>query len=405
MADRRTILIAGAGIAGLTASLCLARNGFRVIVCERAGDLSELGAGIQLSPNAGRVLASLGLDEAIAREAVEPLAIDIRSGVSGRILTWIPTARFRERYGFPYRVIHRADLQAVLATAALAEPSITIRLGTKVGAVIQQAGSYLARTEHEGQSEVVAVSAVIGADGVWSELRERIAGSAVPAATGRTAWRALMPVDNAPPALPTDRVSLWLGEAAHLVTYPVARGSAINVVAVVDEEWTRSGWNATGDGEWLAKRVGGWSAQARAIVSAPYSWQKWALVSIDPGAPWVQGPMALTGDAAHAMTPFVAQGGAMAIEDAAVLARCLRDGNNIETSLQAYQAERRPRAIEVAKAAARAGEIYHWRRPRAYLRDAALGLAGPALVFWQNDWIYRWDAAEPAQASSAQNKV
>jgi salicylate hydroxylase len=390
VADKRTILIAGAGIGGLTAALALADAGFQIIVCERAGDLSELGAGIQLSPNAGRVLAGLGLDEGIAREAVDPVAIDIRNGRSGRSIASIPTAKFRERYGFPYRVIHRADLQAVLAAAALLRPEITIRLGATVGGLVHQAGGYLAKIEHGGSNEVVAASAVIGADGVWSELRQRIPGASEPRATGRTAWRALIPVDNAPASLPADRVGLWLGEAAHLVTYPVARGSAINLVAIVEEEWTRPGWSAAGDGDWLAARFAAWSEPARAIVAAPFSWQKWPIVAVDPAGPWVEGPLALIGDAAHAMTPFFAQGGAMAIEDAAVLARCLAGGRDVEAALRAYEAERKPRVVHVAEAATRTGAIYHWRPPRSYFRDLALRIAGSRLIFWQNDWIYRW---------------
>jgi salicylate hydroxylase len=222
-------------------------------------------------------------------------------------------------------------------------------------------------------------------------MRRRVAGSATPKPTGRSAWRALIPVDNAPEPLRASRVGLWLGEAAHLVTYPVARGSAINIVAIVEETWDRPGWSAAGDGAWLAARFAGWSRAARDVIAAPFSWQKWAIVSIDPALPWVEGPVGLIGDAAHAMSPFVAQGAAMAMEDAAVLAQCLGRTSDFAAGLRAYEAARKPRILEVATAAVRTGEVYHWRYPRALFRELALGLLGARLVFWQNDWIYRWE--------------
>jgi salicylate hydroxylase len=390
MGERRTIIIAGAGIGGLTAALAVAAAGFRAIVVERASELSELGAGIQLSPNAGRVLAALGLDAAIAARSVEPVAIDVRSGVNGRTLVSIPARKWRERYRFPYRVIHRADLQAIMTAAIGANPAITLRLAATVGDFVPQAGGYLVRIERKGGREIVPVAAVIGADGVWSSVRDKIRGSASPRPSTRTAWRALIAADNAPASLPTDRIGLWLGRGAHLVHYPVAGGAAINVVAIVEEEWTKKGWNAPGEAKWLAARFAAWPEDARRAVAAAFTWQKWAIVTVDAAGSWVDGPIALLGDAAHAMAPFVAQGAAMAIEDAASLGRLLAVESEVPVALKAYESERKQRVLRVARAARRTGDAYHWGPPLSYLRDAALGLVGQRLVLGMNDWIYRW---------------
>lgn len=391
MGERRTIVIAGAGIGGLTTALALAKAGFRVVVAERNSELSEVGAGIQVSPNAGRVLASLGLDEAIAAVAVEPAAIDVRAA-DGGLITSVPTAAFRARYGYPYRSIHRGDLQRVLADAVAANPAITLRLGATIGEFAQHAGSWLVRVEHDGARDVVGAAAIIGADGIWSEMRGRIPDHATPRPSGRTAWRSTVAVDNAPTHLPRDRVGLWLGRDAHLVHYPVSSGAAINIVAIVEEPWDRQGWSAPGDGRVLLARFARWSEEAQAIIRAPFAWQKWTLASLYATGPWTHGPIALLGDAAHAMLPFVAQGAAMAIEDAAVLARSLAAAKSPEAGLTAYEAARKPRVSEVAEAARATGEMYHAGPPLSAARDLALRLLGPRLILGRNDWIYRWRA-------------
>ena len=398
MGERQTIVIAGAGIGGLTAALSLAARGFKVLIAERTGELSELGAGIQLAPNAGRVLAGLGLDAAIAEASLEPVAIDVYDALGGRPIVSIPTKRFRDRYGFPYRVIHRADLQKILVDAVKANPAITLRMGATVGDFVAQAGGYLVRVSRSGGQDVVSAAAVIGADGLWSTLRDRIPGAGVAEATGRTAWRGLIPADSVPSAIAVDRLTLWLGPDAHLVHYPVARGAAVNVVAIIEEDWTRPGWSNAGDPKWLAKRFAAWPEPARAIIAGPISWRKWAVTTIDASKPWVNGPLALLGDAAHAMGPFIAQGAAMAIEDAAVLADALAEAHDAASALKSYALRRKPRVMAAARAAARVGAIYHWRPPLAAIRNAVLRLAGPFLILAVNDWIYRWNPDHSREA-------
>lgn len=400
MGERQTIVIAGAGIGGLTAALALAANGFRALIAERTEELSELGAGIQLAPNAGRVLAGLGLETAIAEAATEPVAIDIFDAIRDRLIVSIPTNRFRERYGYPYRVIHRADLQRILLAAVAATPAITLRLGATVGEFVAQSGGYLVRVTRQGGQDVVVAAGVIGADGLWSTLRDRIPGAAVAEASGRTAWRGLIPADSAPPTLAFDRLALWLGPDAHLVHYPVARGAAVNAVAIIEEDWTRRGWSGAGDPKWIVQRFAAWPDAARAVIAAPLSWRKWALTTLDASKPWVSGPLALLGDAAHSMEPFIAQGAAMAIEDAAILAKTLAGARDVPAALKSYALQRKPRVVAMSRTAARVGRAYHWRPPLATIRNFALGLGGPRLIMAANDWIYRWKI-EPAETSKA----
>jgi salicylate hydroxylase len=399
--QRQPIVIAGAGIGGLTAALALAAAGFRVVVAERAEALSEVGAGIQIAPNAGRVLARLGLDKAMAQAAIEPQAIDILNGMNGRRITSVPGHAFRQRFGFPYRVIHRADLQSVLAAAVRRVPAIRLHLGTTVEGSQEQSGSLLVRLQRQGGGEVVQAAALIAADGVWSSQRATIPGSASPQPAGRTAWRALVPADVAAPLTDMGRVGLWLGPDAHLVHYPVAQGAAVNLVAVVEEAWERPGWAAHGEATEINARFAGWCGAARRLVAAPVSWQKYAIAPVDPAGPWVNARTALIGDAAHAMVPFLAQGAAMAIEDAAVLAASLYGAADIPAALRAYEAARKPRVTRVWQASQQTGDTYHFGTAMAVLRNAALTLGGARLVLGQTDRIYRWTPPEPGSDGSA----
>jgi salicylate hydroxylase len=400
--ERPIIVIIGAGIGGLTAALSLSAAGFRVFVAERADRLSEVGAGIQLSPNAGRVLAGLGLDRAIAAAAIEPATLEIRSGASGRVLVALPIAAFRQRYGFPYRVIHRADLQTILANAIAADPSITLECAATVADTLLQPEGPLVRIRTAHGVDVVPAAAIVAADGVWSTFRQRVAGSATPQATGRTAWRALIPADNARDLVAMDRTALWLGPHAHLVHYPVAKGAAVNVVAIVEERWDKPGWSAVGDPAEIARHFARWSPAVRRLIAAPVSWQKFAITRIDARGPWTNDRLALLGDAAHAMDPYLAQGAAMAIEDADILADRLRAVADVPAALRAYEAGRKARVVLVAAAARRVGAQYHYGGLMAFARDAALRLAGERLILERNDWIYRWQPSATYHAEAAQ---
>jgi salicylate hydroxylase len=268
-------------------------------------------------------------------------------------------------------------------------PDIELILGTTISEAKPDSSGVSVATDTEIGSTGYRGSALIAADGVWSTLRALVDGANQPRPAGRTAWRAMIPSADA--SLGASSVGLWLGPAAHLVHYPVAKGSAINIVAIVEEEWPEEGWNAPGDGNWLLARFASWCEPARQMLAAPTEWRKFGLASVDPRGPWIKGPVALLGDAAHAMMPFMAQGAAMAIEDAAVLASALTAaGDDAPAGLRAYEAARRPRVTRVSEAARKTGEYFHWDEPRAGVRNAMLRLVGPSLVLGRSDWIYGW---------------
>lgn len=391
MGERPAIVIVGAGIAGLTAALAVAAAGFRVVLVERAAELLEIGAGIQLSPNAGRVLAGLGLDAAIAATALVPQAIEVRNGVTGRRATTLTVASFAARYGFPYRVIHRADLQAVLLGAVRREPAIRLLLSTEVDDILPRDDGVYVRLRLAAGREVLPAAGLVGADGVWSETRARLRGTSAARPTGRTAWRTVIPIDDTPPGTPADRVGLWLGPGGHLVVYPIARGAALNLVAIVEESFDKLGWVSHADPAWIAERFNGWCMAVRTLVNAPTPWQKFAMHVVDPAGRWADGRTALLGDAAHAMVPFLAQGAAMAIEDAAVLAAALAaQPDDIPAAFARYAALRQPRVSAVWKAALRTGEHYHRTGLVASARDLVLRVAGERFLLARNDWIYSW---------------
>jgi len=393
------VLIAGAGIGGLTAALALGRRGIGVTLIEQAEKLEEAGAGIQLSPNATRILLALGLAERLKAAIVEPSAIRVRSGPSGRELTTmrLDSATFR-RYDAPYWVIHRADLQRALIEAIADAPQITLTLGATVeNFTIDPAGvragvSFRAldfpakRVDYSG-------AALIGADGLWSRLRARLSDDAPPRFAGRSAFRAIIPATQ---LLPQDRepiVDLWIGPGGHLVHYPVRAGAAVNVVAVCRDQWQSAAWSTGAGREEVLERfpAAGWAATARQLLAAPERWQKWALYDREPLASWGRGPVTLLGDAAHPMLPFLAQGAAMAIEDAAVLARELaRSPADYASALRNYERERRPRTTRVQRGARRNDFRYHLRRPAAFIRDAMLQAFGGERLLAQYDWIYQW---------------
>jgi salicylate hydroxylase len=391
--ERRDIVIAGAGIGGLTAALTLAARGFRTIVCERAERLSEVGAGIQLTPNAGRILDKLGLGKAIAAAASEPVAIDIRSGPSGRTLSAIPLAVMPKRYGCPWRVIARADLQSVLAAAVATNSMIEFRLGTTIVDFAGGSQDLLLGTETRRGRAILPATALIAADGVLSELRASLPGTTAARPIGRTAWRATVPARVLEQAVAASRIGLWLGADAHLVHYPIAGGRTVNIVAIVAEDWRGIGWSEPGDHYRLAERFAAWAPLAQRIVGAPAEWRRWAILAVDPAGPWIFDRVGLLGDSAHAMPPYLAQGAAMAIEDAAVLAGCFAaTPNDPAGALRAYQSWRRPRALRVYKAAFDTGDIYHFRSPMAVARNMALRIAGRQVTLARNDWIYGWRA-------------
>jgi salicylate hydroxylase len=383
----------------LTASLALARQGFRVIVLEKAERLEETGAGLQLSPNASRVLIDLGLQPRLAARAVTPEAISIMSAHDGGEIARLPLGEAASlRAGAPYWVVHRADLQAALQAEVSDHPDIELRLGCQFEDVTTHAkGLTVVQRCGTTRNQELAM-ALVGADGIWSTVRQHLFPQAQPQFSGLIAWRGTLEATQLPREYASRRVQLWMGPNAHLVAYPISGARQINIVAVVPGTWNRPGWSAPGDGNELRNVFSSptWPGPARMMIGAVDGWRKFALFTLPDGGEWTKGAVALLGDAAHAMLPFAAQGAGMAIEDAAVLAGCLaglgENPDDIPAALKRYGRLRRSRVARVQRAARRQGRIYHLAGPAAFARDLAIRAMGAQRVLARQDWIYDWRA-------------
>jgi len=399
VAASRTIFIAGAGIGGLTAALALAGRGFRVVVLEKAERLEEAGAGLQLSPNASRVLVGLGLEGRLKTRAVVPEAISIISARAGSEIARLPLGDAAgSRAGAPYWVVHRADLQAALQAEVNDNPDIELRLGCQFEDVATHAkGLTVVQRGGNTRRQDVAL-ALIGADGIWSSVRHHLFPAAQPRFSGLIAWRGTLDATQLPREYTAPRVQLWMGPNAHLVVYPISGARQINVVAIVPGTWNRPGWSAPGDGiELKGAFATHWPGPARMMIGAVDGWRKWALFTAPDGCEWTSGPIALLGDAAHAMLPFAAQGAGMAIEDAAVLAKTLSEdpietAAQVSAALKRYARLRRSRVARVQRTARSQGLIYHLAGPFALARDLTIKALGPRRMLARQDWIYDWQA-------------
>ena len=392
--NSRTVIVAGAGIGGLTAALALARNGFRVLVFEEAERLEETGAGIQLSPNATRILVGLGLADRLRPHVVAPTAIRVLGARSGREIVRIPLGeQAAQRYGAPYWMIHRGDLQAALSAAAAQDLNVAVRLGMALedfasyphGVTISLRGRGSLWSEH-GQ-------ALIAADGLWSASRRRLGHKVEPRFAGRTAWRALVPATEVAPEFRAPMIYLWLARDAHLVHYPVRGGKLINLVVITTDVWSGRTWSEAASRIDLLQRCAAtrWAPQADSLIRLPDAWLKWALYDCRPLANFAHGAVALLGDAAHPMLPYLAQGAAMAIEDATVAAQCLmRMPDNPENAWKPYSAIRRGRTRKVQRLAARNGERYHRGGVAAMFRNTAMRFMAGERLLHHYDWLYDW---------------
>ena len=395
------VVVAGAGIGGLTAALSLARAGCRVTLLERADVLQETGAGLQLSPNASGILAGFGIAERLVGQALAPERLRIRSARSGADIVRMPLGPVAEmRWGAPTLVVHRGDLQRALLDAVSGAAGIDLRLGVEVaGFVMTRTGVTVATRSATDGNRAIEADLLVGADGAHSVIRQRLAlqEDDRPVYSGRTAWRALVPGDAAPDFALRLETSLWLGSRAHLVHYPLRQGALVNVVAITEDHWRGAAdgdvWSQPGDAAQLRRRFSGWASDARQLISQAPEWRRWPLFDRNPLSRWCVERVALLGDAAHPMLPFFAQGAAQAIEDADVLGRALGSHESsvrpdIAAALRTYQQQRIERATRVQRASRRQASIYHLPGPAALARDIGMRALGQERLMSRFDWLY-----------------
>ncbi|MEM7633353.1 MAG: FAD-dependent monooxygenase [Pseudomonadota bacterium] len=379
------ISIAGAGIAGLASAIALSQHGHSATVFEQAARLEAIGAGLQLGPNAVRVLEGLGVWNALEAQCCAPSRIRICDAISGRQLSELQLGdSFTKKFGSPYRVAHRADLIEALAQTASRSSNISIVTDCRITGL--QPGEPVGLKTLSG--EIHEADLVVAADGIRSPLRAHIAPGSDPRLSGETLYRALAPAGDLPDTLDRDAVYLWLAPGAHVVHYLVSGGRRLNIVASTGQSAGQTGWNNIASRDDVLAALPGAVPALHDLLSAPASWLAWAGADLEPLAGWSRDNCVLVGDAAHASLPHLAQGAAMALEDADCLAACIGDGNNLEAALASYQAQRLPRTARITKESRRNADIYHMRGPKARARNLALRLLPGSMQLQRLAWIY-----------------
>jgi salicylate hydroxylase len=388
------VLVVGGGIGGLTAALALEKRGHTVTVAEQSGVISEVGAGLQLSPNAMKVLNALGVGARVMTDAFRPQAAEMRWGRSGRTVFSIPLRKAAaNRWGAEYIHVHRADLINALREELIARAPDSLVLGHRLERYEMQGDKVVA---HFAGGDTIEADLLVGADGIHSAVRTQMLGADEPEFTGCVAWRATAPVTALGKHVPPPAASVWVGPHRHAVTYLLRRGSLANFVGVVEHKTPGDeSWTATGAKEQALQDFKRWHPSVTAIIEAADSMNRWALYGRKPLPKWSEGHVTLLGDACHPMLPFLAQGAAMAIEDAWALAACLDAEADVPAALAAYEERRKPRVTRVQAGARSNAKLYHRGNPLtrfgSYVPMAMAARAAPGFVRSRLDWIYSYD--------------
>lgn len=380
-AQKEIIAIAGAGIAGLSAAISLRLAGFPVEVFERDQSTQPVGAGIQVGPNASRILE--GWKVSLLGASFEPEAIELHNARTGVLLNTVPLGKTaRARYGAPYLTLLRKDLQNALFTRAR-DLGIAIRYNCPVS----EAKSVKGGLDITAGGRPYTVGALIGADGINSAVRKLAQNNLAPYSAQSVVWRGIIPIGSVPAEFRSN-VVLWMASGGHFVHYPVSGGSALNCVLVLDDDYKSGGDAPEGDQRpYLLERLSGWSELPRKVIGLANVWQPWRLYGLEK---WEGGGgrIQTIGDAWHAMRPFLASGGVMAIEDASALANSLNGASSIDRGLREFRDKRSARVWAVADRSALMGRIYHCPQPFDTVRDLAIKSTSAATLLERNDWLY-----------------
>ncbi len=391
------VLVIGGGIGGLTTALAMQRHGHRVTVAEQAGRLSEIGAGLQLTPNAMKVIRALGLDARVMRDAFRPEAMEMRWGRSGMRIFEVPLRKEAvNRWGAEYIHVHRADLIEALQNELAIRAPDALRLGMRLERYEPKGVGVKA---HFVGGATVDADVLVGADGIHSVVRSQMQGPDTPRFTQHVAWRATVPVKELGDLAPPPTACVWVGPRRHAVTYLLRRGSLANFVGVVQSQQPgEESWTATGGKEQALKDFRGWHPTIRAIVEKAAVLNRWPLYDRAPLPRWSDARVVLLGDACHPMLPFQAQGAAMAIEDAWSLAVNLAKSRNPVAGIADYENSRKPRTTRVQVSVRRNEALFHRGDPVSRFGTyvpmmLAAGLS-PEFIRKQNDWIYSHDETD-----------
>jgi 3-hydroxybenzoate 6-monooxygenase len=389
MTQRLPMLIVGGGIGGLAAALALSRKGLRVELIEQAPQFKEIGAGIQLGPNVFHMFEVLGLTEGMSALAVFPENLIMMDSVTGTEVTRIPLLHeFRKKFKYPYAVIHRADLHRVLLDACRRSKEIKLVTSQKVVRIEEPADRVIAHTETGERYEGCGL---IGADGLWSTIRQMVVGDGKPQVAGHITYRAVLPTSEMPPELRWWSMVIWAGEKVHLVQYPVRGGELFNLVAVFHSARYEEGWDSFGDPAELHERFAKTCEPVRTLLGKIESWRMWVLCDRPPIKSWSRGRITLLGDAAHPMLQYLAQGACMAIEDSVCLANKVEDEGDLPAAFRAYQDARYLRTGRVQIMARVYGELYHASGVGRELRNLMLVSRTPDQAFESMEWLYGED--------------
>ncbi len=392
------VVIVGGGIGGLATALALARRNIRAVVLEQAPTIHEIGAGLQVGPNAVRALSNLGLLDAVLDIAVQPSFGVLKSATTGEELTRLDVGpSFRARYGFPYLVMHRHDLLDALLRGCVAA-GVDVRTDHKVTSISQNGERAWAETEHG----VIAGGVLVGADGLRSIVRRGIDDSE-PAASGYVAYRGALPADEVPGSDNND-VVIWIGPGVHLVQYPVRRGAIYNQVAVFRSDRLAAGRSDWGEPSELHERFAGECEAVRSAASMMDTGMRWPLVDRPPITRWVDGRFVLLGDAAHPMLQYLGQGACQALEDAELLSILLAEAP-LDEALADYQRVRVPRATRCQRSARPWGEVWHTTDPITQRLRDRLMRSRAWDDFGEVDWLYAEDPAAVALVSGLSGQV